>query len=67
MHWIRMALLKPSIEKKYGSDTILLNLKSTNREAKKVLKELKYRDEIIIPEKYPESYINKAKSLLKKT
>ena len=35
MHWIRMALLKPSIEKKYGSDTILLNLKSTNREAKK--------------------------------
>ena len=66
MHWIRMALLKPSIEKKYGSDTILLNLKSTNREAKKDLKELKYRDEIIIPEKYPESYINKAKSLLKK-
>lgn len=65
IHWLRMALLKPSIEMKYGLKTLLLNLEGSNKEMSKILNYLRYDKEKIIPKKFSPNYITQASKLVR--
>jgi hypothetical protein len=64
VHWIRMAIIKPAIEKKYGSRTCLLRLDKINKSTKKIIKNLGYNNEEILPDKIPSKYKLKANKIL---
>lgn len=64
VHWIRMAMIKPAIEKKYSSKTCLIRLNKINKNTKKILKNLGYDHQEILPDKIPSIYKLKANKIL---
>ena len=64
VHWLRMAMIKPAIEKKYGSKTCLLRFSKIQRSTQAILKSLGYTDEVILPDKIPTKYQFKAEKIL---